>query len=49
MVGTPEHPGCMVRALNELYEKMEKSAAEAVFKGFYVQSKPFDDDEELQF
>jgi len=32
MVGTPEHPGCMVRALNELYETMDKASAEAVFK-----------------
>ena len=39
MVGTPEHPGCMVRALNELYETMDKASAEAVFKGFHVQSK----------
>ena len=31
MVGTPEHPGCMARALNELFETMEK-ATEAVYK-----------------
>ena len=34
MVGTPEHPGCMAKALNELFETMEKAATEVVFKGF---------------
>ena len=38
MVGTPEHPGCMARALNELFETMERTATEFVFKGFHVQS-----------
>ena len=38
MVGTPEHPGCMAKALNELFETMERTATEFVFKGFYVQS-----------
>ena len=31
MVGTPEHPGCMARALNELFHTMEENT-EAVFK-----------------
>lgn len=31
MVGTPEYPGCMARALNELFEAMGK-ASEHVFK-----------------
>lgn len=38
MVGTPEHPGCMARALNELFQTMEQTATEFVFKGFHVQS-----------
>ena len=31
MVGTPEHPGCMARALNELFETMENDHT-VVFK-----------------
>ena len=38
MVGTPEHPGCMARALNELFQTMEQTATEFVFKGSHVQS-----------
>ena len=38
MVGTPEHPGCMAKALNELFETMDRTATEFVFKGSHVQS-----------
>ena len=37
MVGTPEHPGCMAKALNELFETMDRTATEFVFKGSHVQ------------
>lgn len=32
MVGTPEYPGCMARALNELFETMVEKEKEVVFK-----------------
>lgn len=32
MVGTPEHPGCMARALNELFDQAMAKASEHVFK-----------------
>ena len=31
MVGTPDNPGCMAKALNELFEQMD-STKEVVFK-----------------
>jgi hypothetical protein len=31
MVGTPDNPGCMVRALNDLFEAMDKNT-DVIFK-----------------
>ena len=32
MVGTQDKPGCMVRALNDLFQAMEEGSKDTVFK-----------------